>query len=318
MNSCSHPHVLVTGASSGIGRATALRLAVSGYHVFAGVRRPADGRALCQGAGREITPVLLDVTHAGQISDAADVVAGHVGGAGLDGLVNNAGIGVFGPFEIIPLEQFRTLMEVNVTGQLAVTQAFLPLLRQARGRIIMIGSIGTRFTPPFVGALAASKSALASMDEALRQELAPWGVRVVLVEPATVRSEAVGKLERDAARLMSQASPAQRDLYEEAFGHLVDTFAARHRHGSPPEVIATTVARALTTPRPRARYLTGKDSRRMAILAAALPARRSTRSAASWATSPHRGHAWTPRNPPRPPSQPCCNHRRPAPNEEDP
>ena len=85
MNSCSHPHVLVTGASSGIGRATALRLAVSGYHVFAGVRRPADGRALCQGAGREITPVPLDVTHAGQISDAADVVAGHVGGAGLDG-----------------------------------------------------------------------------------------------------------------------------------------------------------------------------------------------------------------------------------------
>jgi NAD(P)-dependent dehydrogenase (short-subunit alcohol dehydrogenase family) len=110
------------------------------------------------------------------------------------------------------------------------------------------------------------------MDEALRQELAPWGIRVVLVEPATVRSEAVGKLDRDAARLMSQASPTQRALYEEAFGHLVDTFAVRHRHGSPPEVIATTVARALATPRPRARYLTGKDSRRMAILAAVLPA----------------------------------------------
>jgi NAD(P)-dependent dehydrogenase (short-subunit alcohol dehydrogenase family) len=271
MDTCTHPHVLVTGASSGIGRATALRLAVNGYHVFAGVRRAADGTALCQGAGREITPLLLDVTNGGQIGHAADVVAGHVGGAGLDGLVNNAGIGVFGPLEILPLGQFRTLMEVNVTGQLAVTQAFLPLLRQARGRIIMIGSIGTRFTPPFAGPLAASKSALASMDEALRQELAPWGIRVVLVEPATVRSEAVGKLERDAARLMSQASPAQRDLYEQAFGHLVDTFAARHQHGSPPEVVAATVARALTTPRPRARYLTGKDSRRMAILAAALP-----------------------------------------------
>ena len=256
MDSCSHPHVVVTGASSGIGRAAALRLAVSGYHVFAGVRKPADGAALVQGAGREITPLLLDVTDGGQISAAADVVAGHVGPAGLDGLVNNAGIGVFGPLEIIPLEQFRTLMEVNVTGQLAVTQAFLPLLRQARGRIVMIGSIGTRFTPPFVGALAASKSALASMDEALRQELAPWGIRVVLVEPATVRSEAVGKLDRDAARLMSQASPTQRALYEEAFGHLVDTFAARHRHGSPPEVIAATVARALTTPRPRARSRT--------------------------------------------------------------
>jgi NAD(P)-dependent dehydrogenase (short-subunit alcohol dehydrogenase family) len=272
MNSCCHPHVLVTGASSGIGRATALRLAVSGYHVFAGFRKPADGAALVQGAGREITPLLLDVTNSGQISAAAETVAGHVGGAGLAGLVNNAGIGLFGPLEIIPLEQFRTLMEVNVTGQLAVTQVFLPLLRQACGRIIMIGSIGTRFTPPFVGALAASKSALASMDEALRQELAPWGIRVVLVEPATVRSEAVGKLERDAARLMDQASPAQRALYQEAFGHLVDTFAARHQHGSPPEVIAATVARALTTPRPRARYLTGKDSRRMAILAAVLPA----------------------------------------------
>jgi NAD(P)-dependent dehydrogenase (short-subunit alcohol dehydrogenase family) len=272
MNSCSHPHVLVTGASSGIGRATALRLAVSGHHVFAGVRRPADGAALAQGAGREITPLLLDVTHPGQISAAAGTVAGHVGGAGLAGLVNNAGIGLFGPLEIIPLEQFRALMEVNVTGQLAVTQAFLPLLRQARGRIIMIGSIGTRFTPPFAGALAASKSALVSMDEALRQELAPWGIRVVLVEPATVRTEAVGKLEHDAAALMSQVSPAQRALYQEAFGQLVNTFVARHRHGSPPEDIAATVARALTTPRPRARYLTGKDSRRMAILAAALPA----------------------------------------------
>jgi len=271
MNSCSHPHVLVTGASSGIGRATALRLAVDGYHVYAGIRKTADGTALCQGAGREITPLLLDVTDGGQIGAAVGTVAGHVGGAGLDGLVNNAGIGVFGPLEIIPLEQFRTLMEVNVTGQLAVTQAFLPLLRQAGGRIVMIGSIGTRFTPPFVGALAASKSALVSMDEALRQELAPWGIRVVLVEPATVHSDAVGKLERDAARLMGQASPAQRALYEEAFGNLVDTFAERHRHGSPPEVVAATVARALTAPRPRARYLTGKDSRRMAILAAVLP-----------------------------------------------
>src|SRR5262249_1470427 len=139
MDSCTHPHVLVTGASSGIGRATALRLAVSGYHVFAGVRRPADGAALRQGAGREITWLLLDVTDGGPVSAAADVVAGHVGRAGLDGLVNNAGIGVFGPLEIIPLEQFRTLMEVNVTGQIAVTQAFLPLLRQARGRIVMIG-----------------------------------------------------------------------------------------------------------------------------------------------------------------------------------
>lgn len=271
MNSCTRAHVLVTGASSGIGRATALHLAAAGHHVYAGVRKPADGTALRQGATGEITPLLLDVTDGGQISAAAGVVAGHVAGTGLAGLVNNAGIGVFGPLELIPAGQFRQLMEVNVTGQLAVTQAFLPLLRQARGRIIMIGSIGATFTPPFVGPLAASKSALATICEALRQELAPWGIHVVLIEPANVRTEAVDKLGSDAAGLMSQTPPAQRALYQDAFQHLVDSFAGRHQHGSPPDVVAEAVARALTAARPRARYLAGKDSRRMAILAAALP-----------------------------------------------
>jgi NAD(P)-dependent dehydrogenase (short-subunit alcohol dehydrogenase family) len=173
-------------------------------------------------------------------------VAGHTGNAGLHGLVNNAGIGVFGPLELIPVEQFRRLLEVNVTGQLAVTQALLPLLRRARGRIIMIGSIGARFTPPFVGPLAASKSALATIGEALRQELAPWDIRVVVVEPASVRTEAVGKLERDARQLMDRATPTGRALYQDAFRRLVATFAAQHEKGSPPEVVAEAVAHALT------------------------------------------------------------------------
>lgn len=162
MSSCRRFHTVVTGASSGIGRATVLRLARAGHHVFAGVRRPGDAPATPAGGPGEITPLLLDVTDPAQIAAAADAVAGHTGQAGLDGLVNNAGIGVFGPLEMIPVEQFRRQLEVNVTGQLAVTQALLPLLRQARGRIVLVGSIGARFTPPFVGALAASKSALAS------------------------------------------------------------------------------------------------------------------------------------------------------------
>jgi NAD(P)-dependent dehydrogenase (short-subunit alcohol dehydrogenase family) len=271
MSSGTHAHIVVTGTSSGIGRATALRLAAAGHHVYAGVRRPADAPVPPSANVGEITPLPLDVTDPAQMRAAAATVAGHTGTAGLNGLVNNAGIGVFGPLELIPVQQFRRLLEVNLTGQLAVTQALLPLLRQARGRIIMIGSIGARFTPPFVGALAASKSALATLGEALRQELAPWDIRVVLIEPASVRTEAVDKLNHDAQQLLDRATPDGRALYQDAFRRLVATFAAQHDQGSPPEVAARAVAHALTTPQPRAHYLVGKNSRRMAILAAALP-----------------------------------------------
>jgi NAD(P)-dependent dehydrogenase (short-subunit alcohol dehydrogenase family) len=262
---------VVTGASSGIGRATALRLAEAGYHVYAGVRRPSDAPPPPRAKSGEITPLLLDITDPVQISMAADTVADHTGDAGLKGLVNNAGIGVFGPLEIIPIAQFRGQLEVNVTGQLAVTQALLPLLRRARGRIVLIGSIGTRFTPPFTGPVSASKSTIATMAEALRQELAPWDIRVVLIEPASIHTEAVDKLERDAERLMSQSDPRVRALYEDTFRRFVRIGLARERNGSPPQVVAHAVARALTIRRPRARYLVGKDARPMAVLAAALP-----------------------------------------------
>ncbi|CAL8979519.1 3-phenylpropionate-dihydrodiol/cinnamic acid-dihydrodiol dehydrogenase [Cellulomonas sp. T2.31MG-18] len=271
MTTCAHSHVLVTGASSGIGRATALRLAKTGYHVFAGVRKRADGAALAEAAGGDVTPVLLDVTDPQQIASAVELVSGHVGDAGLAGLVNNAGIGVFGPLELIPVEQFRRQLEVNVTGQLAITQAALPLLRRARGRIVMIGSIGARFTPPFVGPLAASKSALATMSAALRQELAPWGIHVTVVEPGSIRSEAVDKLESDAQRVLDEATVQGRALYRDAFGHLVDFFADLHEKGSPPEVVATTVERVLRASRPRSSYLSGKNARRMAAIARLLP-----------------------------------------------
>ena len=158
-------------------------MARSGFHVFAGIRKPADGTALASAAAAaadQVTPVIVDVTDAQQLTSAVTAIAGHVGDAGLAGLVNNAGIGVFGPLELIPIEQFRGQLEVNVTGQLAVTQAALPLLRKARGRIVMIGSIGARFRPPFVGPLATSKGALATLSDALRQELAPWSIGMVI------------------------------------------------------------------------------------------------------------------------------------------
>jgi NAD(P)-dependent dehydrogenase (short-subunit alcohol dehydrogenase family) len=271
MSACSRSHVVVTGASSGIGRATALELAAAGDHVYAGVRRLADAPAPPPGSPGEVTPLLLDVTDPAQIGAAADTVADHTGQAGLQGLVNNAGIGVFGPLEILPVEELRHQFEVNVTGQLAVTQALLPLLRRGRGRIVMIGSIGARFTPPFTGPVSASKSAVATLSEALRQELAPWGIGVVLLEPASIHTEAVDKVTRNAERLLEGAGAGARALYEDDFRRFLRIGLARERNGSPPRVVARAVARALTVPRPRPRYLVGRDSLPMAALAAVLP-----------------------------------------------
>ena len=269
---CARKHTLVTGSSSGIGRATALRLAAAGQHVYAGVRKPADGDRLVRsaaGEGGEITPLILDVTEPGHIAAAAAAIDEHTasaGLAGLDGLVNNAGYGLACPSELVPLDAFRRQLDVNVTGQLAVTQAMLPALRRARGRIVMVSTIGVRFSPPFAGPLDAAKAALTALGEALRQELAPWGIRVVLVEPATINSGAADKVTRDAAAAMAAADPGARALYEGAFGGMLQVMERREANGSPPDVAAVTITKALTALRPRAVYLSGKDSRRLAIL----------------------------------------------------
>jgi NAD(P)-dependent dehydrogenase (short-subunit alcohol dehydrogenase family) len=269
---CARKHTLVTGSSSGIGRATALRLAAAGQHVYAGVRKPADGDRLVRsaaGEGGEITPLILDVTEPGHIAAAAAAIDEHTasaGLAGLDGLVNNAGYGVACPAELVPLDAFRRLLDVNVTSQLAVTQAMLSALRRARGRIVMVSTIGVRFSPPFAGALDAAKAALTALGEALRQELAPWGIRVVLVEPAAINSGAADKVARDAAAAMAAAEPAARALYADTFARMLQVMERREANGSPPDVAAVTITKALTARRPRAVYLSGKDSRRLAIL----------------------------------------------------
>ena len=264
---CTCKHTLVTGCSSGIGRATALRLAAVGQHVYAGVRNPADSDQLvCSAAGGELTPLILDVTDPSHIAAAVGAITGHTGPAGLDGLVNNAGFGLACPTELVQLSAFRRQLEVNVTGQLAVTQAMLPSLRRARGRIVMISTIGVRFTPPFAGPLDATKAALAALGDTLRQELAPWGIRVVLIEPASINSGAADKVTRDAAAAMAAATPQGRALYADTFAKMLEVMQRREGNGSPPDVAAATIARALTATRPRNVYRTGKDSRRLAIL----------------------------------------------------
>jgi NAD(P)-dependent dehydrogenase (short-subunit alcohol dehydrogenase family) len=267
---------VVTGTSSGIGRACALRLAAHGYRVFAGVRRLQDGQALAREAGRnggDLIPVIIDVTDHASIEAAATEVARAVGDAGVAALINNAGIGMTWPMEAIPLDELRRSYEVNVFGQVAVTQAFLPLIRAAGGRIINIGSIGDRLSLPFGAPLASSKWAIASITESLRMELRPWGIHVVLVEPATIHTDAVGKVEDDAERVMSQMSPADRQLYGDAYQAMTRRAIEQAHSGSDPDVVAQVVLRALNSKRPRTRYVVGKDGRLLAFLARWAPDR---------------------------------------------
>ncbi|MFJ2031600.1 SDR family NAD(P)-dependent oxidoreductase [Streptosporangium sp. NPDC087985] len=267
--------VMITGTSSGIGRAAALALAGRGFDVFAGVRREADGEALRARSGGRITPVAIDVTDPELIARAVRRVEEATDGAGLAGLVNNAGIGAPWPMELVPLEEFRRHLEVNVTGQLAVTQAFLPMIKRARGRVINIGSEGGRITLPFLGPVTAAKHALVSVNDALRMELRPWGIHVALVEPGATKSDAPGKLVASGRRAVAELfPPAGRADYAETFGQAIDRIAAGHdRQGSPPEVIARAVVRALTDRRPRTRYPAGGHAKLLTCLARLAPDR---------------------------------------------
>lgn len=262
------PYVLVTGASSGIGRATALHLARVGFEVFAGVRRDADGERLLAEASH-VRPLTLDVTDPAQIKAAATEVERTAGR--LDGLVNNAGIGIAAPVEFVALDALRRTYEVNVIGQVAVTQAMLPLLRAARGRVVNLGSIGDRMSIPFGGALASSKSAFAALNDSLRMELRPWGIEVALIEPASIHTDAIDKLETEADTALDAMGPDGRALYGDQLRTMVTTFGRSERHGSSPDVVARAVHHALTAREPHARYLVGKDSRRMALMARWVP-----------------------------------------------
>ncbi|NJP96001.1 SDR family oxidoreductase [Nonomuraea sp. FMUSA5-5] len=263
--------VVVTGASTGIGQATALGLTKAGYHVFAGVRKEADGEALQRQAGEGLTPLILDVTDQHAVREAAKTV--DKSDVPLVGLVNNAGIGLTWPVEAIPLETLRWQFEVNVFGQVGVIQEFLPALRRTKGRIINIGSIGDRLTLPFGAPLCSSKWAFASVTEALRMELHPWGIHVVLIEPATISTTAVQKLRKDAEDTLIQMTAEQRGYYETTYRAMTAKAYEREQGGSDPSVVAKVVLQALTAARPATRYKVGKDSGLLAFVARWLPDR---------------------------------------------
>jgi NAD(P)-dependent dehydrogenase (short-subunit alcohol dehydrogenase family) len=260
--------VVITGASTGIGRATALRLARGGFDVLAGVRREEDGAAL-RGEESRIEPVLVDVTDAGQVAGLAERVAG----APLAGLVNNAGIAVAGPLEGIPLDQVRRQYEVNVFGLLAVTQALLEPLRAGHGRIVNIGSIGGRVNTPFVGPYSSSKAAVRSLSAALRRELRPWDIRVALVEPGALDTPIWRKGEQGAEETIGALSERVRTLYARQLEALVAATRKIAAGASSPDDAAQVVEHALTAARPRTLYTVGREARIQGTLHSLLPAR---------------------------------------------
>ena len=265
--------VVITGAASGIGAACALHLDKLGFRVFAGVRRQADAEALKSQASPRLGPISLDVTDTISISTAASAVAGALGPAGLDGLVNNAGIVVPGPIEFLPLVELRRQLEVNVVGQVAVTQAFLPQLRAARGRIVNMGSISGRMAAPFVGAYAASKFALEGLTDALRIEVAPWGIEVSIIEPGAVATPLWGKAAKIAQSMLGAIPPEIFVLYGEALGAVQKSAEHAERHAVAPEEVAKVVAQALTASKPRTRYVVGRIAKIQNALTFLMPDR---------------------------------------------
>jgi NAD(P)-dependent dehydrogenase (short-subunit alcohol dehydrogenase family) len=263
--------VVITGASTGIGKATSLRLDNLGFRVFAGVRRTEDGEALQHDASDRLRPVHIDVTEQRSIDEAAEQIA--ASGYPLTALVNNAGVGTGGPYEFIPIDTLRMQFEVNYFGHVAVTQAFIPALRITQGRIVNMGSIAGRMAPPLVGSYSASKFAMEAFTDSLRVELSPWKIGVSIVEPGVIATPIWDKATKAISQFRS-------DMPEEAFSLYGDAIDAVERwvdESSETAIEADKVARAvehaLTAKRPKARYLVGGDAKQQAIVAKWIPTR---------------------------------------------
>lgn len=261
---------VVTGASTGIGRATAEHLARAGFHVLAGVRSDAAAEAI---AAEGVEPVRIDIAESDQIADLARRVADDPEGRPLRALVNNAGIAVNAPVEVIPLDEWRRQFEVNLFGHIAVIQALLPALIADRGRIVNVSSIGGLIAGPTYGAYSGSKFALEAVSDALRRELRHLGVEVVVVQPGAIATPIWEKGLATAKGLADTMTAEQHDRYQQVNAAATRQAEQAARDGVPPEQVARVITAAVTARRPRTRYLVGRDAKITARLAALLPDR---------------------------------------------
>lgn len=272
-------NILITGSSSGIGRSTALLLARKGHTVFAGVRNSKDGEDLKK-ENSKIIPVILDVCKEDQIQKAFEQISAH----GLDALINNAGIAIGGPLEFIKIEDFRNQMEINVIGQVAVTQKFLPLLTKSRGRIVFVGSMSGFFTWPLFSPYSASKHALEAVADALRREVRDIGVKVVLVQPGAIKTSIWDKGQDYVQKIRKSLPERAEKVYGPVMKLVEKRISWASKNGVKPDLVAEVILDSIKSKNPKARYLVGKDARIAKTMSRWIPDRTMDKMI-SWAIS---------------------------------
>ncbi len=255
--------VLITGASTGIGEATAMHLADQGWLVFAGVREPADGPAAAQA-------IELDVTSDESVDSAVAEISRTTGGT-LDAVVNNAGIPVTGAIETIPAEDWRRLIETNLTGHFVVTKAVLPLIRESEGRIVFVSSLGGRVAFPYAGAYHAAKFGVEGLADSLRAEMSSLNVDVIVVEPGTMSTEIWGKGRKHLRKTIAGLSADEREAYGAELEAFDERLASADEQGEDPSEVATEIHKALTAGSPDDRYLVGRGAGSAVFLQKVLP-----------------------------------------------
>ncbi|NEU27876.1 SDR family NAD(P)-dependent oxidoreductase [Paenibacillus polymyxa] len=260
--------VVVTGTSSGIGRATAEKLAADGFHVLAGVRRQEDADKIKQ---KNIEPVILDVTAIDTLRALAERVEQDPLGRPLRAVVNNAGIAVNAPLEMVPLDEFRRQIEVSVIGQVAVIQALTPALLNSGGRVVNIGSVGGKISMPGFGIYSAAKYAMEAINDSLRREMSSFGLKVIMITPGGVSTSLSEKGVTTADRLSKLMTPDQHRRHDRLFDAVKAQAESWARDGIPPKKVAEVVSRAIHESKPRTRYTAGRDSALLTRLVRILP-----------------------------------------------
>lgn len=260
------PSVIITGASTGIGKACALYLDKQGYRVFAGCRKEEDAESLRKESSGRLVPIHLDVTNNADIDEVRRLLEESLGEGGLSALINNAGIALGGPQECISLDIWRRQFEVNVFGLIAMTRTMIPLLRPARGRIVNISSIAGRSSMPFTAPYCASKHAVEALSDSLRLELRPWGIKTILIEPGAIDTPIWEKAAGMRKQMDGESNREVMELYGSYLRKFYEVIENAAHRAAPVERVVDAVWHALTSDPPRERYVVGTDARMRLVL----------------------------------------------------